>query len=650
MPRIFISYRRTDSRQLIRPIRDGLARQFGKNSVFADIDQMAPGESFPQTLTNQLQNSDVVLVIIGSQWLDARNFDGTRRLDDPLDWVRREVEIALERRAEKRIKVIPVLTEDAEMPLIDQLPTSMKPLVNLQAVRIRDDEGFNDDLKRLNYAIRPPRWLPQILLGLIVLPLLGFLYVVLVPANPPEPPPLTVTPDFNPTDTPISLTPTLSPTLTPNSVTIVYYSNLTGNNEIYLLPATGGNPQPLTRNGSNNRFPAWSPDGARLLFQSNLDGDNDIYLINRDGSGLLNLTNNDREDLHPAWSPNGEEIAYTAAVGPSNWDIIIYNLQTSAQRNLTRTDNVEEGGAAWSPDGLSLAYYSNRNGSFDLFISDVHGSAVRQMTFSPADELMPDWSPDGRYLAFSSGGDDQADIYVLQVVQELLYQLTNTATYNLSPDWLPDGRLVFSSNREGNFEIYLMNSDSTGVQRLTQSGAVDGSPSAQPQPGLVSSLGPADLPPPIDRPVNPSQITATIITGQGIGAPLGASARSQAAYQDYEQGFMVWRDDTEEVYVFSVDNVTIVPISVYNNYPVPQENPPEGRYLPVNAFGKVWANYGQVRSVLGWPVTGETGYYACITSYSRHLAVTLPDGRALVIEPAAGSSRFANSGEVNSSC
>lgn len=431
---------------------------------------------------------------------------------------------------------------------------------------------------------------------------------------------------------------------------IAWYGNKTGSDEIYTLSLNNPTPRPLTSNGRQNRFPAWSPDGSQLLFQSNLDGDDDIYQINLDGSGLQNITQNNTEDRQAAWSPRGDEIAYISAVGPSNWDILILNLNTGERRNVTQSDGVEEGGPAWSPDGNSIAYYSNVNGNFDIFIADVNGNAMRQVTFSEGDELMPDWSPDGRYIAFSSGGQEQSDIYVLNVIQGVLYRLTANPVFNLSADWFPDGRIAFSSNRDGDYELYIMNPDGSGLKALTDNTAKDGSPTVQPQDGIVAVLGPDDFPMPVERPAQADTVSVNTVA---IGQPLGSSFTSWAAYQPFEQGSMVWRQDSEDVYVFTGSergSVTIVPISVYNNFPAASGSPPEGRFVPINAFGRVWANFGEIRPSLGWAVVQEQGYDTCITNYQRHIALSLPPGSVVLVEPGTNTWRYASGNEAVLTC
>jgi ABC-type iron transport system FetAB ATPase subunit len=95
MPSIFISYRRSDSQDVAGRIYDRLAQHFGKEAIFKDVDDIPGGEDFRIFLQTTLQQCKVVLAIIGPDWVNALDEQGRRRLDNPADWVRVEIEEAL---------------------------------------------------------------------------------------------------------------------------------------------------------------------------------------------------------------------------------------------------------------------------------------------------------------------------------------------------------------------------------------------------------------------------------------------------------------------------------------------------------------------------------------------------------------------------
>jgi LSD1 subclass zinc finger protein len=145
MPKIFISYRREDSEDITGRIHDRLEPHFGHDNVFLDIDRIPFGVNFRQHLDNAVSQCDILLAVIGEQWLDAQHPEGQRRLDDLGDFVRIEIEAALAR----DIPVIPVLVGRARMPAQKDLPKGLKPLAFRNAAEVRSGRDFRDHVDRL---------------------------------------------------------------------------------------------------------------------------------------------------------------------------------------------------------------------------------------------------------------------------------------------------------------------------------------------------------------------------------------------------------------------------------------------------------------------------------------------------------------------
>ncbi len=110
--------------------------------VFKDVDNIEPGEDFVERITAAVGSCDVLLALIGPQWLTITDENGQRRLDNPEDYVRLEIETALTR----KIRVIPILVDDARMPRANELPATLAPLVRRNAVEINP---ITFDTKRL---------------------------------------------------------------------------------------------------------------------------------------------------------------------------------------------------------------------------------------------------------------------------------------------------------------------------------------------------------------------------------------------------------------------------------------------------------------------------------------------------------------------
>ena len=146
MSRVFISYRRKDSSTMTGRIYDNLESALGANKVFRDIDDIGPGEDFRAKLAKEIDKSDIVLIIIGHEWVNIRDENGNGRLDNPNDYVRLEVESSL-KRTDKI--VIPVLVEGTPMPDPTSLPEDMRELCYRNAVSVRQDPDFHRDIQKL---------------------------------------------------------------------------------------------------------------------------------------------------------------------------------------------------------------------------------------------------------------------------------------------------------------------------------------------------------------------------------------------------------------------------------------------------------------------------------------------------------------------
>lgn len=148
---IFIGYRRDDTADVAGRMHDALAQRFGKQRIFMDVDNLRPGADFGQYIKTVLPRCRVALILIGPNWLSVRDERGARRLDDPNDWVRIEVETAL---ATPGLDVVPVLVNGATMPRTEDLPESLRPLLRRHAAIIRRNPDFHDDVARLIAALR----------------------------------------------------------------------------------------------------------------------------------------------------------------------------------------------------------------------------------------------------------------------------------------------------------------------------------------------------------------------------------------------------------------------------------------------------------------------------------------------------------------
>jgi len=257
--------------------------------------------------------------------------------------------------------------------------------------------------------------------------------------------------------------------------------------EIHILNLNGV--EQASTSSSYDKNPVWSSDG-RIAFTSFRDVNYEIYMMNANGSGQINLTHNPAYDADPAWSPNGRWIAFVSN-RDGNGEIYVMNVAEALRglphKRLTH-NSVSDTHPIWSPDGKRIAFVSNEGGNSEIYVMNSDGSGQTNLTNNPADDTDPAWSPDGTQLAFSSYRSGNSEIYVVNIPDPLSPQnlpspinLTQNAAYDGNPVWSPDGkRLAFVSDRDGNFEIYVMNADGSGQTNLTHDPASDTDPVWQP--------------------------------------------------------------------------------------------------------------------------------------------------------------------------
>jgi Tol biopolymer transport system component len=143
-------------------------------------------------------------------------------------------------------------------------------------------------------------------------------------------------------------------------------------------------------------------------------------------------------------------------------------LPASAQTDGGRSDEMWP---RFSPDGTRIAYVSNRDGNFNLYVMEADGGSVVQLTDDPAWDSNISWSPDGEWIAFASARTGDGDIYTVRVDGSGLTRLTDAPEYEASPSWSPDGRQIIFTRRleigtEWSFAPFIMNADGSGQRNL----------------------------------------------------------------------------------------------------------------------------------------------------------------------------------------
>jgi Tol biopolymer transport system component len=269
---------------------------------------------------------------------------------------------------------------------------------------------------------------------------------------------------------------------------IAFASDRSGNYDIYLLDVGTGRTHRLTRDKGGDNAPAWSPDGQKIAFSGTRDGNTDIYVMSAAGGDPTRLTTTGDWDDEPAWSPDGAKIAYSSGSGLGGGDVWVRNADgTGSPVNLTN-NGAFDASPTWSPDGTKIAFVSTRGptvgtSDFDIWVMNANGSGATRLTLGGGQ--FPAWSPNGQQIAFTTFRDGNWEIYVVNADGTgSPVNLTNTPdTGELSPRWSSDGsKITFSARAfDGrSSDIYVMNADGSGVAQVARSSGSDQKPAWRP--------------------------------------------------------------------------------------------------------------------------------------------------------------------------
>jgi TolB protein len=266
------------------------------------------------------------------------------------------------------------------------------------------------------------------------------------------------------------------PDLSPDGTKIVFdstrISQQTNVSDLFLMNADGSDQTFLTRGSSAT----WSPDCKQIAFHASASGngtpirpnpgsattDSDIFVANVDdllaGEPPRNLTQGDVNgqavpliDDDPAWSPDGQHIAYTAHPDTDNpnlsnqAEIYVSNADGTGAATQLTSNNEEERGPAWSPDGSQIVYSCRIGGGshvFQICVINADGTGFEQLTYENVPHLTASWSPDGTQILFNeihpplAQGDVQNyQLYVMNADGSNLRQLTSPPGINLLAQW-----------------------------------------------------------------------------------------------------------------------------------------------------------------------------------------------------------------------
>ncbi|MCD4818718.1 MAG: T9SS type A sorting domain-containing protein [Candidatus Cloacimonetes bacterium] len=232
--------------------------------------------------------------------------------------------------------------------------------------------------------------------------------------------------------------------------------------DIFLVPATGGEPDLLETNLYGDFHISWSPDDTQIAFDANGIGGLNLWIIPVTGGNPEQITT--FGCAHPSWSPDGSLIAVTSGIG-GNSNIWVIPPAGGSPEQIT-TDPAEDWHPCWSPDGSYIAFTSNRSGNLDILMIPVSGGNAIPITTDDAQDDRACWSPDGSQIAFESDRNGNFDIYIITLENNFINQVTVNESMDIMSHWSPDGsKMVFSSNRQGNFDVWIIDIVATEVEQ-----------------------------------------------------------------------------------------------------------------------------------------------------------------------------------------
>ncbi len=316
------------------------------------------------------------------------------------------------------------------------------------------------------------------------------------------------------------------PAVSPDGARIAFDAGWVGGARLWLADANGSNPEQLTRDSSeaiSHLRPRWSPDGRRIVFHAQERTKFDIRLVEVATKRTTTVTDDNYIDVDPVFGASPDAVYFSShrsgglnlwrvELGPEGaligaprqittgagqdvglsldrsgqrgafstlrqnadlWTLPLDPLTSQpagAPRELTASSR-EESRGAWSPDGRSVAFNSDRGGEMNLWLFDLASGRTRQLTRGPGGDYQANWSPDSKSLFFFSSRAGSVDLWSVDVTTGEIRQLTRDPGMEINPSASPDGRqLAYQADRSGRLELWIANADGSAPGQLSEEG------------------------------------------------------------------------------------------------------------------------------------------------------------------------------------
>ena len=219
------------------------------------------------------------------------------------------------------------------------------------------------------------------------------------------------------------------PAYSPDGTKIVF--NRLGKNSpdtLFVMDANGKNLVQLTSQDNPDYLPNYSPDGKKIVFTGERDRNADIYVIDADGKNRTQLTNDEHRNWYASYSPDSKKIIYSSDRNGIE-DIWVMDADGGNKKKLTNNDNKTAHGPTFSPDGKTILFMSDIQGKFgekmQVWTMDVDGNNLKCLTSRDAYHSGVDYSPDGQHIAYKSNWNGYWNVYVMDADGDNIMQVTD---------------------------------------------------------------------------------------------------------------------------------------------------------------------------------------------------------------------------------
>ncbi len=244
--------------------------------------------------------------------------------------------------------------------------------------------------------------------------------------------------------------------------------------DLWMMNEDGSEQERLTDGEIAERFPSWSPDGKRIVCAANTG---DLKIIDVEKGTVETLQTPPKRNAEPAWSPDGKSIAFISYPPVPQRRSILWITDMIKGDWIARSiplPSAQKGFPCWSPDGKKIAMSFLKEIKPGGPVENISILDMETMEFElliPSDEhdnLHPAWSPDGKKIAFSSNRSGNYDLWMKNIDSEELIQLTKNKAFDGDPTWSPDGNsIVFVSSRKGKKNIWSLNLETMQETQIT---------------------------------------------------------------------------------------------------------------------------------------------------------------------------------------